>query len=78
MVRHSEPMTARAHLGWSRDRLAGASDVPLSAIYLLERLGSAGSEDDKRILQALTRAARAATLFALDERAGLSPDVAYP
>lgn len=53
MVNPSAAIAARALLGWSRDQLAEASNVPVSSIYLLERLGSAGTQDDKRILAAL-------------------------
>ncbi len=56
MISRIEVRAARARLGWSRDQLAEASDVPVSSIYLLERLGSAGEQDDKRILAALERA----------------------
>lgn len=56
MVNSSTARAARALIGWSRDQLAEASNVPVSSIYLLERLGSAGSQDEKRILAALKRA----------------------
>ncbi len=56
MVNSSVAMAARALIGWSRDQLAEASNVPVSSIYLLERLGTAGTQDDKQILAALKRA----------------------
>ena len=43
----------RIRLGWSHERLARASGVTVAAVYLLERLGSAGLEDDARIRNSL-------------------------
>jgi transcriptional regulator with XRE-family HTH domain len=51
-------LSVREALGWSRDRLAKASGVPMSAIYLLERLGWEGTPSDRRIVLALELAAR--------------------
>ena len=45
----------RISLGWSREQLARASGVSVVAIYLLERMGAAGSEDDTRIQNALAQ-----------------------
>ena len=46
-------MGERITLGWSREHLAQISGVQVAAIYLLERLGSAGPEDDQRIRDAI-------------------------
>ncbi len=51
-------LSVREALGWSRDRLAKASDVPTSAVYLLERLGWEGTPSDRRVVCALELAAR--------------------
>ena len=45
----------RMELGWSREHLAKISGVDLAAIYLLERLGTAGFEADARIRKSLTK-----------------------
>ena len=41
------------NLGWSREQLARASGVTVAAVYLLERMGSAGSKYDARIRKSL-------------------------
>ncbi len=46
----------RIAVGWTREQLAVASNVSVSAIYLLERVGTAGPEDDVRIRAALAQA----------------------
>lgn len=46
-------MTERLTVGWSREDLARISGVEIASIYLLERLGTAGPRDDKRIQDAL-------------------------
>ena len=51
-----EVMAAQLLLGWSSERLAEASNVTLSSIYLILRLGSAGAEDNGRIRAALEAA----------------------
>jgi len=43
----------RVNLGWSREQLARASGVTVAAVYLLERMGYAGSEDDARVRKSL-------------------------
>ena len=45
----------RMTLGWSREQLARASGVSAASVYLLERLGSAGPEDDARIRNGLAQ-----------------------
>jgi DNA-directed RNA polymerase specialized sigma24 family protein len=52
----SQAVTARALLGWSPERLARASGVPVSSVYMLARLGSAGPEHDERIRATLEQA----------------------
>ena len=47
---------ARIALGWSREQLAQASEVDVAAVYLFERMGSAGAQDDARIRSALIQA----------------------
>ena len=42
----------RITVGWSHEQLARASGVSVASVYLLERMGTAGPEDDTRILQA--------------------------
>ena len=46
----------RRTVGWSREQLAQASGVSLASVYLFERIGTAGSEDDTRIRNALLQA----------------------
>lgn len=46
----------RIALGWSREQLARASEVDVAAVYLFERMGTAGAEDDARIRSALIQA----------------------
>lgn len=43
----------RITLGWSHDRLARVSGVATASVYLLERMGNIGSEDDVRVRNAL-------------------------
>lgn len=45
----------RVSFGWSREKLAHKSGVEVAAVYLLERTGTAGSEDDTKILNALDK-----------------------
>ena len=45
----------RMTVGWSREQLAQASGVEVSAVYLLERMGSASPEDDARMRTALAQ-----------------------
>jgi transcriptional regulator with XRE-family HTH domain len=45
----------RTMLGWSREQLAHASRVSVAAVYLFERMGTAGAEDDARIRNALAK-----------------------
>ena len=45
----------RLTVGWSREQLARASGVGVAAIYLLERMGTAGPEDDARIRSGLAQ-----------------------
>jgi transcriptional regulator with XRE-family HTH domain len=49
-------LTARALLGWSQEQLADAAGVPLSAVYTLERIGSADEEYKRRVQMALESA----------------------
>ena len=44
---------ARIKLGWTVERLAEQSGVSIASVYLLERLGTAGPDDDARILGCL-------------------------
>jgi len=39
----------RIFLGWSHEQLARLSGVSVASVYLLERLGTAGPDDDTRI-----------------------------
>ena len=43
----------RMTLGWSHEHLARVSSVTTASVYVLERLGAVGSEDDLRIRRAL-------------------------
>lgn len=43
----------RITLGWSHERLARVSGVATASVYLLERMGNIGSEDDMRVRNAL-------------------------
>ena len=45
----------RAEFGWSREKLAHESGVQVSSVYLLERLGTAGPEDDAKVFNTLAR-----------------------
>jgi hypothetical protein len=45
----------RIGLGWSHERLARASNVDVASVYLLERMGTAGPEDDARIRRGLSQ-----------------------
>ena len=61
-------LTVRLLLGWSREHLARSSNVPVSSVYILERLGHTASVDDKRIIDTLVAANtcwRTAALLAL-------------
>ena len=49
----SNALALREALGWSRERLARAANVPISSIYLLERLGFEETSSDRQILAAL-------------------------
>ena len=40
-------------LGWSREHLARVSGVSLASIYVLERLGSSGEQEDELTREAL-------------------------
>lgn len=51
----------RMTLGWSREHLARVSGVSVAAVYLLERLGYSGSNDELRIREALTQGKAAST-----------------
>ncbi len=48
--------TARFLLGWSPERLAQESNIPVSSVYLFIRLGSAGLEHDALMRAAFERA----------------------
>ena len=50
-----QEMADRISIGWSRKQLSRASDVSVASIYLLERMGTAGPEDDLRIRTVLAR-----------------------
>jgi len=43
----------RMTLGWSHEHLARISSVTTASVYLLERMGAVGSDDDRRIRSAL-------------------------
>jgi len=43
----------RMTLGWSQEHLARVSSVTTASVYLLERMGTVGSDDDLRIRSAL-------------------------
>ena len=43
----------RIALRWSREQLARASGISVAAVYLFERMGTAGLEDDVRIRSTL-------------------------
>ena len=43
----------RITLGWSHEHLARVSGVATASVYLLERTGNIGSDDDVRIRNAL-------------------------
>ncbi len=45
----------RMRLGWSEARLAKESGVTIASVFLVERLGTAGTADDLRISEALER-----------------------
>jgi len=45
----------RMLVGWSREQLARASGVSVAAVYLLERMGTAGLEDDAQIRNVLAQ-----------------------
>ena len=47
--------SARMGLGWSIEKLANESGVAVASIYLLERMGSAGPEDDGKVRDTLNR-----------------------
>ncbi len=49
-------LAIRLLLGWSREHLALSSNVPVSSVYLLERLGHTASADDKKIVDTLVSA----------------------
>ena len=60
----------RILLGWSHQYLAKISGVATASVYLLERKGSAGEQDDRCIRNALTmgKASRArSTIIDIDE-----------
>ena len=46
----------RMMLGWTREQLAQMSGVSLASVYLFERMGTAGSNEDVRIRNALAQA----------------------
>lgn len=50
-----QEMADRMSVGWSREQLARASGVSVAAVYLLERMGTAGPEDDARIRTVLAQ-----------------------
>lgn len=39
--------------GWSREDLAKRGGVPIASVYLVERMGTAGPEDDALMIRAL-------------------------
>ncbi|RYE93865.1 MAG: XRE family transcriptional regulator [Oxalobacteraceae bacterium] len=43
----------RLLLGWSREDLAKRSGVPIASVYLIERMGTAGPEDDGLMIRVL-------------------------
>ena len=43
----------RMKLGWSQEHLARVGSVTTASVYLLERMGTVGSDDDLRIRSAL-------------------------
>lgn len=43
----------RLLLGWSRENLAKRSGVPIASVYLIERMGTAGPEDDALMVRVL-------------------------
>ena len=45
----------RMTIGWSREQLASASSVSVASVYLLERMGTSGPEDDARIRSTLAQ-----------------------
>ena len=45
----------RMTVGWSREQLARASGVSVASVYLLERMGTAGPDDDSQIRDSLAR-----------------------
>jgi hypothetical protein len=47
---------ARVLLGWTKEQLALASDVPLASVYTLERIGSADQAHKERIQKTLEQA----------------------
>jgi hypothetical protein len=55
-VTNRQAEAARFLLGWSRERLALESHVPVSSVYILMRLGSAGPEHEAQIRAALEAA----------------------
>ena len=42
-------------LGWSFEKLAKTSNVAVASVYLLERMGTAGPEDDASIWDVLNK-----------------------
>ena len=46
---------ARMSLGWSFERFAKESGVAVASVYLLERMGTAGPEDDAKMWDALNK-----------------------
>lgn len=49
-------LVKRIAVGWTREQLAMASGVSVAAVYLFERMGTAGVDDDARIRNALAEA----------------------
>ena len=49
------PQLARTSLGWSFEQLAKESGVEVASVYLLERLGTAGPDDDARMWDILNK-----------------------
>ena len=45
--------SARMSLGWSIEKLAKESRVTVASVYLLERMGTAGPEDDAKMWDVL-------------------------
>ena len=51
----TQEQSTRMGLGWLPEQLAQKSGVSTASVYLLERMGTAGPEDDARIRNTLTK-----------------------